>query len=97
MVPAPDADKEALLRRATYDLIGLPPTPQEVQAFVGGQHRRMPSRRSSIACSPRPHYGERWGRYWLDTARYSDTIGGDGTTQRTATTVTPTRGPIAIT
>ncbi|MDB6155257.1 MAG: Planctomycete cytochrome [Chthoniobacteraceae bacterium] len=75
MVPAPDAGKEALLRRATYDLIGLPPSPQEVEAFLTdttpGAFAKVIDR---LLASP--HYGERWGRFWLDTARYSDTAGG---------------------
>jgi hypothetical protein len=76
MIPAPDATKEALLRRATYDLIGLPPTPQEVQAFINDT-----SPQAFVKVVDRllasPHYGERWGRFWLDTARYSDTAGGE--------------------
>jgi hypothetical protein len=76
MVPAPDADKEALLRRATYDLVGLPPTPQEVENFLADK-----SPNAFVKVVDRllasPHYGERWGRYWLDTARYSDTTGGE--------------------
>jgi hypothetical protein len=66
--------KETLLRRATYDLIGLPPTPKEIEdftsdttpyAFVKVVDRLLAS----------PHYGERWARFWLDSARYSDTTG----------------------
>jgi len=76
MVPSPDADKEALLRRATYDLIGLPPEPQEVEAFLAD---KSPNAFAKIVdrLLASPHYGERWGRFWLDTARYSDTTGGE--------------------
>ncbi len=83
MFPAPDATKEALLRRATYDLTGLPPTPQEIQTFVTDK-----SPQAFVKVVDRllasPAYGERWGRHWLDTARYSDTIGGDRNLARTA-------------
>ncbi len=75
MVPAPDATKEALLRRATYDLIGLPPTPQEVRAFINDVTPQAFTRVVDRLLAS-PHYGERWGRFWLDTARYSDTAGG---------------------
>ena len=65
------ADKHALIRRATFDLIGLPPTPEEVAAFVKDgspdAFRKVVDRLLGS-----PHYGERWGRYWLDLARYSD-------------------------
>jgi mono/diheme cytochrome c family protein len=76
MLPAPDADRETLLRRATYDLIGLPPTPAEIDAFVRDV---SPNAFEKVVdrLLASPHYGERWGRFWLDTARYSDTIGGD--------------------
>ena len=72
----PGRDKEALLRRATYDLTGLPPTPQEMQAFVADT---APDAFAKVVdrLLASPAYGERWGRFWLDTARYSDTIGGD--------------------
>ncbi|MGB8166205.1 MAG: PSD1 and planctomycete cytochrome C domain-containing protein [Chthoniobacteraceae bacterium] len=76
MVPAPDATKEALLRRATYDLIGLPPTPAEVKAFVDDTTPQAFAKVVERLLAS-PHYGERWGRFWLDTARYSDTAGGE--------------------
>lgn len=70
--PAPRAEKVALLRRATYDLIGLPPTPEEVAAFVAddspGAFERVVDRLLES-----PHYGERWGRHWLDLVRYAET------------------------
>lgn len=76
MVPAPDAEKETLLRRATYDLIGLPPAPLEVEAFLRYNSPNVFSKVVERLLAS-PHYGERWGRFWLDTARYSDTAGGN--------------------
>src|SRR5260221_369593 len=71
---SPPADKRMLIRRATFDLLGLPPTPEEAQNFVAdkspGAFARVVDR---LLASP--HYGERWGRYWLDVARYADTKG----------------------
>jgi mono/diheme cytochrome c family protein len=68
------ADKPTLIRRVTYDLIGLPPTPQEIADFVAD---RSPEAFAKVVdrLLASPHYGERWGRHWLDSARYSDTIG----------------------
>jgi hypothetical protein len=72
--PSPPADKRTLLRRATFDLTGLPPTPQEVNAFLGDKSKNAFARVvDRLLASPR--YGERWGRYWLDVARYADTKG----------------------
>jgi hypothetical protein len=72
---APRANRQVLIRRATYDLTGLPPTPEEVRAFVADKapdaYARLIDR---LLASPR--YGERWGRYWLDLAGYSDSDGG---------------------
>ncbi|MGH9664453.1 MAG: DUF1549 domain-containing protein, partial [Bryobacteraceae bacterium] len=69
--PVAPADKRTLIRRATYDLTGLPPTPEEMNAFLKdnspGAFAKVVDR---LLASP--HYGERWGRYWLDVARYSD-------------------------
>ncbi len=74
MKPSPAADKRALIRRATYDLIGLPPTPEEVKAFLDDNSKEAFAKVvDRLLASPR--YGERWGRFWLDTARYSDTKG----------------------
>ena len=68
------ADKRTLLRRATYDLTGLPPTPEEYRAFLGD---RSPDAFARVVdrLLASPAYGERWGRHWLDVARYSDTVG----------------------
>jgi len=72
--PSPEADKRTLIRRATFDLIGLPPKPEEVAAFEADKSpdafEKVIDR---LLASPR--YGERWGRHWLDVARYADTKG----------------------
>jgi mono/diheme cytochrome c family protein len=72
--PAPRADQRTLIRRVTFDLTGLPPTPEEVGAFLADTApdawERLVER---LLASPR--YGERWGRHWLDAARYADTGG----------------------
>ena len=76
--PSPPADPRTLIRRMTYDLTGLPPTPEEVEAFV--KACSIGNRQSAIAnladrLLASPHYGERWARHWLDVARYADTKG----------------------
>ena len=70
MQPAEPADKRTLIRRATYDLIGLPPTAEEVAAFVTNE---SPDAFEAVVdhLLGTPSYGERWGRYWLDVARYA--------------------------
>lgn len=72
--PAPEADRATLLRRLSLDLTGLPPTLTELDAFLAdrapGAYERQVER---LLASP--HYGERWGRHWLDVARYADTNG----------------------
>ncbi len=74
--PAPPADKTTLLRRATFDLTGLPPTEKELQAFLADKSpdafEKVVDR---LLASPR--YGERWGRHWLDVMRYADSTGSD--------------------
>jgi mono/diheme cytochrome c family protein len=82
MTPSPDADRETLLRRVTFDLTGLPPTYAEVNAFIADP---APNAFEKVVdrLLASPSYGERWGRHWLDTARYSDTIGGDRNAART--------------
>ena len=71
LAPAPPADKRTLLRRATYDLIGLPPTPAEVDAFLTDDSPEALSRVVDRLLAS-PLYGERWGRHWLDVVRYAD-------------------------
>ena len=73
--PSAPADKRTLLRRATFDLIGLPPTPQETDAFLADQTPQAFARVVDRLLAS-PHYGERWGRHWLDVARYADTKSG---------------------
>ena len=73
--PAPPADRRTLLRRLYYDLVGLPPAWEEVQAFAGDTAPDAFERQvDRLLASPR--YGERWGRHWLDVARYADTKDG---------------------
>ena len=70
-MPARTADKRVLIRRVYFDLIGLPPSPEEVDAFVQDSSPEAFARLvDRLLASPR--YGERWGRFWLDVARYSD-------------------------
>jgi len=71
LAPAPAADRRVLIRRATFDLTGLPPTPEEVEAFV---HDASPDAYERLIerLLAAPQYGERWGRFWLDLARYAD-------------------------
>jgi len=78
VAPFPDADIRTLIRRASFDLIGLPPTPEEVAAFeqsctTQGAPAAFTALIERLLASP--HYGERWGRHWLDVARYADTCG----------------------
>ena len=74
MTHSPPADKRTLIRRATFDLLGLPPTPGEVDAFLADDSPDAFARViDRLLASPR--YGERWGRHWLDVARYADTKG----------------------
>jgi hypothetical protein len=74
LAPAPEADRTTLIRRLSLDLLGLPPTIAEVDAFLADRspdaYERLVER---LLASP--HYGERWGRHWLDVARYADTNG----------------------
>ena len=81
--PSPEADRETLIRRLYLDFIGIPPTPQEVDAFLAdtspGAYEKVVDR---LLASP--HYGERWAREWLDLARYADSNGYDRDDPRTA-------------
>jgi hypothetical protein len=74
LTPFPRADSRTLIRRATYDLIGLPPLPQEVERFLANDSPDAFARVVDRLLAS-PHYGERWGRHWLDLVRYADTAG----------------------
>ena len=74
LVPVQDADKRALIRRATFDLTGLPPTPQEIASFLANDDPAAFSQTVDRLLETKA-YGERWGRHWLDVARYADTAG----------------------
>ena len=69
-----EANREVLLRRASFDLIGLPPSPDEVRAFAT-DHDDLAYERVIDGLLASPHYGERWGRHWLDVAGYADSAG----------------------
>ena len=72
--PSPEADRVTLLRRLSLDLIGLPPTPAEVDAFVADKSPNAYEKQVDRLLAS-PHYGERWARIWLDAARYADSNG----------------------
>ena len=81
LAPSPEASRITLLRRLSLDLLGLPPSPAAVDRFLEdtrpGAYERLVER---LLASP--HYGERWGRHWLDVARYADSDGfSDGSRQ----------------
>ncbi|HVA49558.1 MAG TPA: PSD1 and planctomycete cytochrome C domain-containing protein [Pirellulales bacterium] len=71
---SPEADRPTLIRRAYFDLVGLPPTPEEVEAFVADTSPDAWERVVDRLLAS-PHYGERWGRHWLDVAGYADSEG----------------------
>lgn len=74
LASAPEADRLTLIRRVCFDLLGLPPTPEQVDRFLADE---SPDAWSSLVnrLLESPHYGERWGRHWLDVARYADSGG----------------------
>src|SRR5206468_12773189 len=76
MAPSPEADRRTLIRRLTYDLHGLPPTPEEIDAFL---HDRRADAYDHLVdrLLMSPQYGERWARHWLDVVHYGDTHGYD--------------------
>jgi hypothetical protein len=74
--PSPEADRQTLIRRATYDLTGLPPTPEETEAFVKNESPAAFALLVEKLLNSEA-YGERWGRHWLDVARYADSNGLD--------------------
>jgi len=71
--PSSAADRRTLIRRASFDLVGLPPSPEEVAAFVADDSPESYERLVERLLDS-PHYGERWARYWLDLSRYSDRV-----------------------
>lgn len=77
LAPAPPADARTLIRRMSFDLIGLPPSEEEVDQFAAAMRRNRQAAVTQLAerLLASPRYGERWGRHWLDVARYSDTKG----------------------
>lgn len=82
--PAESADSRTLVRRLYFDLIGLPPTPEQIDDFMVA-HQQSPDRAVSNLVDQlldSPHYGERWGRHWLDVARYADSDGQEADTDR---------------
>ncbi len=74
LTPSPEADRATLLRRLSLDLIGLPPTIAEVDTFIADKSANAYEKQVDRLLSS-PHYGERWGRQWLDAARYADSDG----------------------
>ncbi|MBI2825254.1 MAG: PSD1 domain-containing protein [Planctomycetia bacterium] len=72
--PVGDADKLVLIRRLTFDLTGLPPTPEEIEAFLGDASAEAYERLVDRLLAS-PAFGERWGRHWLDVARYGESTG----------------------
>ncbi|MBA4148431.1 MAG: DUF1553 domain-containing protein [Verrucomicrobia bacterium] len=79
--PAKEADRRTLIRRVTFDLTGLPPTPKEVEAFVVDQRADAYEKLVDRLLAS-PHYGERWGRHWLDVVRFAETTGFEVNTPR---------------
>ncbi len=81
LAPAPEADRRTYIRRVTFDLIGLPPTPEEIDAFLQDDapdaYEKLVDRLLA-----RPEYGERWGRHWLDVARFAESYGYEMNTLR---------------
>ncbi len=74
ITPSPEADRHTLIKRVSYDLLGLPPSPEEVDAFVKDKSPDAYAKLVDRALAS-PHFGERWGRHWLDRARYADSDG----------------------
>ena len=74
LAPSPEADRVTLIRRLSLDLTGLPPSPQEVDEFLADKNKNAYAQLVERLLAS-PHYGERWGRHWLDAARYADSNG----------------------
>src|SRR5205814_2855992 len=79
--PSPPADRVTLLRRVTFDLTGLPPTPEEAEAFVKDA---APDAYEKVVerLLASPHYGERWATHWLDVVRFAETNGYEADSER---------------
>lgn len=84
LTPSPPVSPRNFIRRVTMDLIGLPPTPEEIatfeQTYQTDRQRAVEELADRLLASP--HYGERWGRHWLDVARYADSNGQEGDQDR---------------
>ena len=74
LTPSPETDRVTLIRRLSFDLTGLPPTPEEIEAFVLDNHSDAYDKLVDRLLAS-PHYGERWGRHWLDAVGYADSNG----------------------
>jgi hypothetical protein len=74
LTPSPEADRRTLIRRLKFDLLGLPPTPEEVEAFVNDKDASAYEKRVDRYLAS-PHYGERWARHWLDAVRFAESHG----------------------
>jgi hypothetical protein len=74
--PSPEADKRTLIRRLGFDLIGLPPTPEEIDAFLADSDERAYEKLVERLLAS-PQYGERWARHWLDVVHFGETHGYD--------------------
>lgn len=81
LAPAPEADRRVLMRRVYFDLVGLPPTPEEVEAFLADSSPKAYEELVDRLLAD-SRYGERWARHWLDLARYADTAGYEGDPER---------------
>ena len=73
--PRPTADRRTLIRRLSFDLLGLPPTPEEVERVRGRRRRPTPTSELVDRLLASPHYGERWARHWLDVVRFGESQG----------------------
>ena len=81
LAPSAEADKAKLLRRLSLDITGLPPEPRDVDAFLADESKNAYEKQVDRLLNS-PHYGERWGRHWLDAARYADSDGFEKDKQR---------------
>src|SRR6185503_6289965 len=81
--PSPEADRRTLIRRVYFDLLGLPPSPEEVKAFVADKDSRAYEHLVGKLLAS-PHYGERWSRHWLDVVRFAESHGFEMNQPRTS-------------